>query len=721
MPIVDDNSTIPAPFPPQGEPQSQQIAEQGLPPSVPRDNRFFPTLPQDDIRNVFGAALNSENSVGEMINYAGYLWQLSGVDHTVDPNFDAWEQMKKDPGMEQYGSQLGRSRNQAEYDVMASKIKQEQANAATMGGAGITGTLVGLSAGLADPINFIPVIGGGEGIYRAAKFGRGTVEGLTHGATAGLFVGTAGAGVNYATNITPTLQDEAYNIGGSALFGGVLGGSFGALSDAIRGGKIAYDGATLKTPEAVSQSIADASRKYADNLTVADGEAPFYPAQAGAESVGAARAPGPDTTLEQEGFVPANIVPNKLAAALPDAISDKLDMSKALYFSDPTLALMNSPEIESRRIVQQLADVPAEVQKNREGIVSSPDNVEALIKQAEGIRARTDMAVHDLYNQYRFGRKTQIGDTLRLLPDAVRAPKDKMTIADFSAAVDTAMRNNDIHPVPEVQQAAKLYRDQVVEPLKQQAIKLGMLDPDVKATGAPSYAPISYNVPYVIANRPQLENIIARSFKRSNVNITERYDNFNAQAENSERLVKEFTQKGDDTRRLISEFTPLNRESVRNFNILQREMKVLAKQHDRLQRYADKAQERVKNMTPSEANAEFKKAINHVKNGIPKNQKANTLSEWVRSNGGLLDDEGGEVRAAGGGKDARLINNKSGMNLEDAAQRAQEAGYFPDQTERPTIRDFLDALQGDAQGSVPRYSDFDHENIAYEEYIDQLG
>lgn len=721
MPIIDNDSTFAAPFPPQGEAQSQQIAEQGAPAPVARENRFFPTLPTDDIRNVFGTSLSSENSIGEMIGYAGYLSQLGGVDHTPDPNFDAWQQMQKEPGMEQY-PQLGEARNLNEYNVMAAKIKQEEANSATMNSAGVTGTLVGLGAGLADPINFIPGVGVGEDVYRAAKFGRGTVEGLTHGATAGLFAGAAGAGVNYATNLTPTLQDEAYSIGGSSLLGGMLGGSFGALSDALRGGKIAYNGVTLKTPDAVSASISDASRTYAENLRAADGDVqPFYPGSLAAESAGAARAPRPDTTLEQEGLVPANIVPNKLAAALPDAISNKLDLTKTLSFSDPTLALMNSPEVESRRAVQLLADVPAEVQKNRDGIASSPYNVEAIIKQWEGQRARTDMAVHDIYNQYRFGRDTKVGDSLRLLPDAVRQPKDKLTVSDFSNEVDRAMRNNDSHPIPEVAKAAKLYRDQLVEPLKEQAIKLGMFDPDVKAVGAPSYAPRSYNVPYVIANRPQLENIIARSFKRSNVNITERYDNFNTQAAHADNLVKQYSAKRDEAQKLLSGAVPLNREHIKNFNILQREMQVLKKQHDRLQTRADAAKERVKTMTPAQASDEFKTAIGHVKNGVPKSMKAKTLSEWIRSAGGLKDD-GGDVRAlGGGGKDQKLVNNKSGMSLDDAALRAQEAGYFPDSEGRPDIKEFLDTLHGDAQGSVPRYSENDFGNVDYENYIHQLG
>lgn len=53
------------------------------------------------------------------------------------------------------------------------------------------------------------------------------------------------------------------------------------------------------------------------------------------------------------------------------------------------------------------------------------------------------------------------------------------------------------------------------------------------------------------------------------------------------------------------------------------------------------------------------------------------------------------------GQEARfgpLVNNESGMKLDDAAQAAWDAGYFPDHTERPDVNTFLDALRGTQEG-----------------------
>jgi len=50
----------------------------------------------------------------------------------------------------------------------------------------------------------------------------------------------------------------------------------------------------------------------------------------------------------------------------------------------------------------------------------------------------------------------------------------------------------------------------------------------------------------------------------------------------------------------------------------------------------------------------------------------------------------------------KLVNDESGMSLDDAAQAAWEKGYFPDHAERPTIAEFLDALRETHSGGPSR-------------------
>lgn len=90
------------------------------------------------------------------------------------------------------------------------------------------------------------------------------------------------------------------------------------------------------------------------------------------------------------------------------------------------------------------------------------------------------------------------------------------------------------------------------------------------------------------------------------------------------------------------------------------------------------------------------------------------LAAFVRSEGGVADFRG-ELKAAGlsnaprkgddfaGGENrlGPLLNDESGSTLDDMAQRAWEAGYFPDHATRPTVDEFVTAL-GDTYRGVNR-------------------
>lgn len=90
------------------------------------------------------------------------------------------------------------------------------------------------------------------------------------------------------------------------------------------------------------------------------------------------------------------------------------------------------------------------------------------------------------------------------------------------------------------------------------------------------------------------------------------------------------------------------------------------------------------------------------------------LAAFVRAEGGVADFRG-ELKAAGlsnaprkgddfaGGENrlGPLLNDESGSSLDDMAQRAWEAGYFPDHATRPTVDEFVTAL-GDTYRGINR-------------------
>ena len=98
------------------------------------------------------------------------------------------------------------------------------------------------------------------------------------------------------------------------------------------------------------------------------------------------------------------------------------------------------------------------------------------------------------------------------------------------------------------------------------------------------------------------------------------------------------------------------------------------------------------------------------------------LVGWARLNNGINDagdavSKGGDLKAMGltnsprkgvdfVGQEARfgpLVNNDSGMSLDEAAEAAFEAGYFPELSAPPTQREFLDALRETHEGGQRRF------------------
>jgi len=103
------------------------------------------------------------------------------------------------------------------------------------------------------------------------------------------------------------------------------------------------------------------------------------------------------------------------------------------------------------------------------------------------------------------------------------------------------------------------------------------------------------------------------------------------------------------------------------------------------------------------------------------------LAAFVRSWGGIKN-EGQEVAALMGRVNGRpgLIDNASGMSIDDMARHAWEAGYFQSRADRPTVAEFLDLLDRDLNGKAVYRADdvsgFDRDAaIQINDEIDRLS
>ncbi|WP_456085337.1 LPD3 domain-containing protein [Magnetospirillum molischianum] len=413
-------------------------------------------------------------------------------------------------------------------------------------------------------------------------------------------------------------------------------------------------------------------------------------------SVGAAASR--DTTLDQETLKGALGVEN----------------APIIRGQDPLLRAAHSPSVETRRIMQDLADHPLMFAKNAEGI-ASPVAVETRLKTWDGPLARAVTTLDDAFIQYRLGRAAKTGDMLKIgMGDTFgRRPEGMLDAKAFREEVGRAMRRNDQHEIPEVAEAARRMRVEVFDPLKNEAIAAGLLPPDVTVDTALSYLTRVYDIPRIVAHRPEFEGRLTGWLRSLKAEAGQRMrDHEAAMAEHRATLDRLDVEDANHQAELSLAEQALTESRHR---VIATERDTIAARRVSRQAESEAAQtrERMAQFRPSDDLAKgdpLADLLRDLRRGRPKEPLR--LLGWVRRQGGLRED-GGEVRAIGANG---LLNDKTGISLDEAALRAWEAGFLPG-AERPSVNDFLRALADDANNHVPVYREADLERVAYRDYL----
>jgi hypothetical protein len=217
----------------------------------------------------------------------------------------------------------------------------------------------------------------------------------------------------------------------------------------------------------------DGARKALDTeLNAAD-------STAGAASVRGA------TTLEQESISGAGKA-----------------IAKTIGKISPLSRLMTSKSKAARQIAQDLAEVPYMLTKNEQGI-ATVSSVETLVKRYDAVVARWSLQLDDAFKSY----------TARLKPTGQLPVKFR----EFKDAVSAAMRRGDDSALTEAAQVAKRARSELIEPLKRELQKVGLLAEEVATVGAQSYLPRLYNVLKIKNNRTAWDQTLMDWFTRNGV------------------------------------------------------------------------------------------------------------------------------------------------------------------------------------------------------------
>jgi len=346
----------------------------------------------------------------------------------------------------------------AEKIEVQNKIDRELEDRRILAAAGFRGFAASMAGGLLDPIILLPV--GGIAASAFTK-GGGILKGGAATGLAGFLGSSASESVLQAEQETRSFGESAFNISAAALLSGVLGSSAAALS------KAEFDRLARETEEIL-------------------GDGPV----AGGMGFREAGIKQKDLVSDVENGT--EIIEGKLKKAFG---TEKL-LSR--FLSSPlTRILVRSRSNAARKTLLDLADTPVFLEKNALGESAGP-SVESMIRLHTAGLGKATETMDQLFVQMKTGKPGgRSKRTIIQLRDLVgrRDLNDvrDLTRAEFKVEISRTMRRGDRHPIPEVEEAAKVWREEVFDPLKDRAIAAKLLPEDVSPETALSYLTRLYN------------------------------------------------------------------------------------------------------------------------------------------------------------------------------------------------------------------------------------
>lgn len=414
---------------------------------------------QDDptLLETFGAAFRTENMVGSYLSAKGVANPAE-----EEEGFNPIDYVKDDSRFAPYADQFAGISNRRAADALKMQITREEGDRRTLDAAGIMGTIASISAGVFDVPTLLPLGGiaaGGAGATQLA--GRLAIA-------SGIDAAVSETGLQ-ATQATRTAQETVLNIGGSVVLGGALGGLIGRYL-------------TPSESMSISRKIEGQEQEF-DQFE----RSVFGPNSAGA----AARDRGP-LVLKDE------------------AIISKLPV---ISRQDPLIRLQLSELNSGRETVRGLAETPLEYAENAAGVATERGGaVETRIKMWNAPLAEGLQQMDTLFARYYQGAPEPTAWQRRLSPtisefDRLRGKTGKLTYKEFKEEIGRAAYSGDTHQIPEVAQAAKVYRE-MDEAMKKAAIEAGLFPEDIKVAGDVSHRFRMYNRQAIIARRDEFTRVL---------------------------------------------------------------------------------------------------------------------------------------------------------------------------------------------------------------------
>ena len=464
-----------------------------------------PDVVDPTLGETFGAAFRTQNTVASFAASRGMP-----DPYEIEDGFDAIDYVKDDPEFSPYVEEFAGIFNKKAAEAKKIQIRRELADNRTLQAAGGMGIVASIAAGVADlPTFLIP-----GGVVTAGARATGSMA-LGVAAGAALDAGVSEAAL-HTTQATRTTEETVLNIGGSIVVGGALG---------------ALVGRYMRPADVVSLSRkVEGQEKAFDEFDQA-----FI--NTGKTSAGAAARDTGPLTLKDEALIQRLPIANR---------------------QDPLIRSQLSPLETTRQTVRGLAETPLEYAENAKGVATEKGgSVETRIKMWNAPLAKGVREIDTIYARYFHGTPEPSAWQRRLSPTLSEFDRrfkggQKLTYKEFKEEVGRAAYMGEAHEIPEVAQAAKIYRE-FDEGLKKAAIDARLFPEDVDVAGDISHRFRVYNREKIIAYRNDFTDILFDYFRSARdaatkADVSEAADDA---ARRAAAQAEEFSRLSDDELRSI--------------------------------------------------------------------------------------------------------------------------------------------------------------------------
>lgn len=517
------------------------------------------SMPQEQQLQVDQSGLGLAAAVERRSNIAGTLYERltnPKPDVPAKPGFDPEVSVPK--GYESVASIFANATSPEDIEWRRQQFEREQADHRVIQSHGGWGFAASMAAGLTDPIALASMAVPVGGATRLAQAGKLALAG-------GITTAVQEAGMQ-SLEVGRTAQESALNIAAGTVLGGVLGSvirphvparSFERMADTAHEELHGEGGETILGP-------LDGHQRIIPEVEVPSTPAPKQGAQepkvSPEERISAAQSkikaldeaisqltPEQQAAWEKRGgtqgaqekaqaelkaaqaqkdfILPPvggemHVNPEAESTAGASAVSTPTlrgesiaqgaqTLSNTIGRVSPGARLMNSPSLESRKLIQEMANLPETLTKNYEGQASASP-IERELWKYDGVH---NQGMTARGNQYRLYRERIAGEGGKPL---VRG--------EFNQEISQAMRRGDKSQIPEIAEAARQTRAIEFDPLKARAQKAGLLAEDVQAKGADSYLMRQYDTQKIKGNLTDWLQRLKEGFMRQGVDPAEAAD-----------------------------------------------------------------------------------------------------------------------------------------------------------------------------------------------------